>query len=159
MATSGDLRRHLGTLSSILWNYGATFAVPTLDRYGESEIGFAFAAELPGGSQPKPPLIELTEVWAPERRGQYRLVEYAYDFIEYPLARRRAFHRHDSERLSREFGVVVHEHCEEILGQPACDHYFGLPVDAYEAIDRFLSTWGQPAPLGSAGLRCMGEAA
>jgi hypothetical protein len=159
MATSGDLRRHLGTLSSILWNYGATFAVPTLNRYGESEIGFAFAAELPGASQPKPPRIELTEVWAPERRGQYRLVEYAYDFIEYPLARRRAFHRHDPDRFAREFGVVVHEHCEEILGQPACDHYYGLPMDAYEAIGHFLSTWGQPAPLGCAKLRCMGEAA
>ena len=159
MATSGELRRHLGTLSSILWNYGATFAVPTLDRYGESEVGFAFAAELPGASQPKPPLIELTEVWTPERRGQYRLVEYAYEFIEYPLARRRAFHRHDPERFSHEFGVIVHEHCEEILGQPACSHYYGLPVDAYKAIGRFLSSWGQPEPLGCAELRCMGEAA
>ena len=159
MATSGELRRHLGTLSSILWNYGATFAVPTLDRYGESEVGFAFAAQLPGASQPKPPLIELTEVWTPERRGQYRLVEYAYEFIEYPLARRRAFHRHDPERFSHEFGVIVHEHCEEILGQPACSHYYGLPVDAYKAIGRFLSSWGQAEPLGCAELRCMGEAA
>ena len=75
------------------------------------------------------------------------------------LARRRAFHRHDPNRFDRAFGVVVHEHCEEILGRPACDHYFGLPVDAYEAIERFLSSWGQPTPLGCAGLRCMGEAA
>ena len=159
MATSGDLRRHLGTLSSILWNYGATFAVPTLDRFDKSEVGFSFAAELPGTALPKPPLIELTEVWAPERHGQYRLAEYAYDFIDYPLARRRAFHRHDPDRFDRAFGVVVHEHCEEFLGQPACNHYFGLPMDAYEAIKRFLSSWGQPTPLGCAGLRCMGEAA
>ena len=159
MATNGDLRRHLGTLSSILWNYGATFAVPTLDRFDKSEVGFSFAAELSGTALPKPPLIELTEVWAPERHGQYRLAEYAYDFIDYPLARRRAFHRHDPDRFDRAFGVAVHEHCEEILGQPACDHYFGLPVDAYEAIERFLSSWGQPTPLGCTGSRCMGEAA
>ncbi len=159
MATSGDLRRHLGTLSSILWNYGATFAVPTLDRYSDGEVGFTFASELPGASQPRPAVIELTEIWTAERRGQYRLVEYAYEFIEFPLDRRRAFHRHDPERFAHEFGVVVHEHCEEILGAPTCDHYYGLPVDAYEAIDRFLSSWGQPAPFGCAELPCMGNVA
>lgn len=159
MATIVELRRHLGTLSSILWNYGATFPVPTLDHYDAREVGFALAAELPGESQPPAARIELAEIWALEGRGRYRISEYAYDFIEHPLGRRRAFHRHHADRFAREFGVVAHEHCEEILGQPTCGHYFGLPVDAYEALDHFLAAWGQPAKLGCARMRCMGEAA
>jgi hypothetical protein len=59
------------------------------------------------------------------------------------------------QRLRRSRGVLVHEHCDEILGAPTCSHYYGLPVTAYEAIDRFLSTWSQPGPLGCAQLRCM----
>jgi hypothetical protein len=36
--------------------------------------------------------------------------------------------------FAREFAVVVHEHCEERLGEPTCRHHYGLPIDAYEAI-------------------------
>ena len=50
---------------------------------------------------------------------------------------------------------MTHEHCEEALGAPACEHYFGLPVDAYDAVRRFTMLWGQPGPLGCDDLRCM----
>lgn len=159
MATRTELRRYVGTLASILWNYGATFPVPILDTYPDGELGFEILAELPGPLVPKAAVLELVEAWTPERRGQYRLSGYTYDFIEYPLGRRRAFHRHDPNYFAREFGVVVHEHCEEQLGEPTCRHYYGLPIDAYEAIRRFLSSWGQAAPLGCAALPYMDEAA
>ena len=155
MATLNEVRGHLGTLAAILWNYGATFAVPTLDRYDSGEVGFSFSADLPGSETPKPAVIKLAEIWAPERPDDFSRREYEYDFIEYPLDRRRAFHGHDPDYFAREFGVLVHEHCEEHLGSPACDHYYGLPISGFEAIRQFASLWGQSTQLGCARLRCI----
>ena len=75
--------------------------------------------------------------------------------MDHPLGRRRAFHRHDPDHFAREFGVLVHEHCEEELGAETCSHYFGLPVDGFEAIRRFTALWGQPTELACSDLRCM----
>ncbi len=156
MATELELRRHLGRLSAILWNYGATFPVPTLDPYDSGAMGFAFSALLPSPDASNPAEIKLVEVWAPAGRDDLRLSEYAYDFIDRSLDRRRAFHRHGEEELIRVFAVAVHEHCEEVLDHPTCGHYYGLPVDAYTAIRRFTVTWGQPDTLGCDQLRCIG---
>ena len=65
MTTLLELRGYLGTLAATLWNYGATFAVPTLDTYESGEVGFAFSAELSGSALPKPAVIKLAEIWAP----------------------------------------------------------------------------------------------
>jgi hypothetical protein len=155
MATVPEVREYLGTLSTTLWDYGATFPVPSLYEYGAIEMGFALVAKLPGETSPKPAEIKLAEIWASLASGGLRRIEYEYDFIEYPLARRRAFHRHHPDWFAREFGVLVHEHCEEELGAPACAHYFGFPMDGFEAIRQFTALWGQDSPLGCAGLRCM----
>ena len=155
VATPEEIRRYLGTLSAILWNFGATFPVPTLDRYHSGELGFSFAAPLPGAAQPKSAVIQLSEIWTSDNQDEFHRYEYAFDFVEYSLNRRRSFHGHDPEHFRREFGVLVHEHCEERLGQPDCAHYYGLPMDAYEAIQRFVSLWGQAKPLGCRQLRCM----
>ena len=156
MATLLDLRIHLGRLAVILWNFGADFPQPTLDPYDDGSYGFEFEAALPGTVTPKPTTIKLVETWEPVGRGNYAIAEYDYDLIEYPLNRRRAFHRHDEVDFLRSFGVAVHEHCEEVLKKPVCKHYMGLPIDAYEAVRRFTTLWGQPTGLGCAGLRCMG---
>jgi hypothetical protein len=155
MATQHELRRYLGTLSAILWNFGATFPTPTLDEYDSGEVGFAFTAALPGAAVPGPAVIRMAEIWTPRSSAQFDRREYEYDFIEYPLDRRRAFHGHDPDHFAREFGVLVHEHCEESLGFPGCDHYYGLPVDGYQAIREFTALWGRRTPLGCARLRCM----
>jgi hypothetical protein len=153
VATSLEIRTYLGRLSATLWNYGATFPVPTLDAYDSGEIGFELVATLPGANLPKPAVIKITEIWAPIGTRFHR-AEYAYDFIEHPLDRRRAFHRHHEGDFLRRFGVAVHEHCEEVIGRPDCDHYLGLPVDADEAIRRFTMIWGQPGPLGCSSFHC-----
>jgi hypothetical protein len=156
VATLHELQVHLGTLAAILWNYGASFPVPVLEQYVDTgNVGFELTAELSGSDTPKPALIKLSEIWTPVRQGDFVRREYEYDLFEHPLDRRRAFHGHHPEHFAREFHVLVHEHCEEVLGQPACDHYFGLPVDGYEAIRRFASVWGRPTPLGCANLLCM----
>lgn len=156
MATEVEVRTYLDALSTILWNYGATFPVPTLDRYRHGgAVGFRFVAELPGATVPKAAEIKLAEIWSSRQTNELRRVEYAYDFMDHPLRRRRGFHGHDPDQFAREFGVLVHEHCEEVLGEPACEHYYGLPVDGYEAIRRFATLWSQEGPLGCMALRCM----
>lgn len=104
MATVLKVRRHLGTLSTIVWNYGATFPVATLDSYGTGEMGFSFTAMLPGSDRAKPAEVRLLEVWGTVGPDDFRLTEYAYDFIEHPLVRRRAFHRHDQDHFSESWG-------------------------------------------------------
>lgn len=155
MAGQQELQQYLGSLSAILWNFGAAFPVPTLDVFDSGELGFAFDAVLPGADIPRPAVIRLSEIWQPTQPTGYRRLEYAYDFMEYPLDRRRAFHGHDPDHFAQEFGVLVHEHCEERLGKPMCRHYYGLPVDGFEAISAFVRLWGQTLPLGCADLRCM----
>jgi hypothetical protein len=157
MATLPELKNHLGTLAVILWNYGASFPVPALDQYEDTgNLGFSFMADLAGSDLPGPATIKLAEIWVPGRApGDFDRTEYEYDFVEHPRHRRRAFHMTDRDYYAREYGVLVHEHCEEILGAPTCSHYYGLPVTAYEAIDRFMSNWGQPGQLRCAQLRCM----
>lgn len=154
MATVPQLQSRLGRLAATLWNFGAEFPVPALDSYDSGEVGFSFTAWLPGVDVPKAATIRIVEIWAPGPR-EFGIVEYGYDFVDYPLNRRRAFHRHSEGHFLRAFGVTVHEHCEEIVGRPACDHYYGFPVDADEAIRRFTIVWGQPGPLGCNQLRCI----
>lgn len=157
MATVPELKDHLGTLAVILWNYGALFPLPSLAQYEDTgNLGFSFSADLPGSDRPAPATIKLSEIWVPgSARGEFDRTEYEYDFVEHPRNRRRAFHSTQRDFYARHFGVLVHEHCEEVLGAPACGHYYGLPVTAYEAIERFTAIWGQPGPLGCAQLRCM----
>lgn len=156
MATTQELQVYLGRLSTILWNYGASFPVPSVDLYEDTgNVGFELVAGLGGSDSPQRAIIKLSEIWEPTGPGDFRRREYEYDFVEHPLERRRAFHGHHPEHFAREFNVLVHEHCEEVLGKP-CKHYYGLPVDdGYEAIRRFASLWGQPGPLGCDSLRCM----
>jgi hypothetical protein len=149
------LRRYLGGLTVYLRNYGASLPEPTLDRYRSGEVGFELEATLPGSGQPRPATVRAGEIWEPVDDGFVR-AEYLYELIEYPLDRRRALHAHDTAVFARRFGVLVHEHCEETLGRPACDHYHGIPIEnGYDALDRLLVTWARPEPLGCASLRCM----
>ncbi len=156
MTTSLDrLRRYVGGLTVYLRDFGAVLPEPALDRFTSGEVGFELAAVLPGSDQPRPAIVRVGEIWAPVDQG-FERVEYLYDLIEYPLNRRRALHAHNADVFARRFGVLVHEHCEEALGQPACAHYHGIPVEnGYEALGRLLSGWGQPGPLGCAALRCL----
>jgi len=158
MPTQRQLRERLETLATILYRYGATFPVPELERYASGTLRFSFIAELPGSDTPQPATIRLAEIWEPvlaTDASDYRRAEYAYDFVDHPRNRRRAFHGHDPDYFAHEFAVLVHEHCEETLGSPDCSHYFGLPVDAFEAIDAFTALWALGGSLGCADLRCM----
>ncbi len=156
-ASKLQLARYLGELTVYLRNFGAILPEPEIDPYDSGEIGFDFEATLPGPDEPKPALIAVGEIWSPVGHESYERAEYRYELIEHPLNRRRAFHMHDTDEFRSRAGVLVHEHCEEILGHPTCAHYFGLPVGSgYDALNALLSLWGQPGPMGCSRLRCMG---
>jgi hypothetical protein len=146
---------YVGGLAVYLRNLGAEVPEPVLDRYDSGEIGFELTAELPGSDDPKPAVMTAQEIWNPAAGGRYERVEYAYDLIDYPTNRRRAFHMHDVPEYLARLGVTAHEHCEEVLGKPTCDHYLGLPVfTGYDGLNALLACWSDPGPLGCAGLRC-----
>ncbi len=148
---------YVGGLAVYLRNLGAEVPEPVLDRYVSGEIGFELTAALPGSDGPKPALISAQEIWNQSADGRYERVEYAYDLIDYPASRRRAFHMHDVPTYLARLGVTAHEHCEEVLGKPTCDHYLGLPVySGYEGLNALLAAWSEPGPLGCARLRCAG---
>ena len=150
-----DLRKHADTITTILWNHGADVRGPFFDRYGGTSIVLSVTAKLPGPQAPSPAEVVFQEVWEPVAEEHYQRVEYLYDLIDRPRSRRRAFHAHDVPQFISEFDVVTHEHCEHALGAPTCTHYYGLPVDAYDAFRSFALIWGQRGPLGCEELRCM----
>ena len=146
---------YLGGLTVYLRNLGAEVPEPSLEHYDTGEIGFAITAELPGSDDPRPAVITAQEIWHTAASGRYERAEYGYDLIDYPANRGRAFHMHDVPAYVARLGVTAHEHCEEVLGKPTCDHYLGLPVySGYEGLDALLACWSDPGPLGCARLRC-----
>ena len=146
---------YFGGLAVYLRNLGAEIPEPVLDRYDTGEIGFAMTGELPGPDEPRPAVVTAREVWEPAGAGRYERAEYEYDLIDYRANRRRAFHMHDVPAYLARLGVTSHEHCEEVLGKPTCDHYLGLPVyGGYEGLNALLACWSDPGPLGCARLRC-----
>jgi hypothetical protein len=155
MATEAELARYVDDLTTILWNYGATLSAPFVLPAPNGHRSFAIRAVLPGPAEPEAPEIVLREVWRATGDDRFELAGYGYEFIERPLNRRRAFHRHDDATFMEQYSSVVHEHCEERLGHPTCEHYYGLPMDAYEAIRAFTVLWGQPGPIGCDDFRCM----
>ena len=147
---------YLGGLTVFLRNLGVAVPECDLDRYDTGEIGFQIEGTLPGRQDPKPAIVLATEIWRPAASGRYERVEYGYELIDHPAGRRRAFHMHHTDDFLTRFGVLVHEHCEEVLGRPRCGHYYGLPVqNGYEAFNALLGHWGQAEPLGCGQLRCI----
>ena len=83
-------------------------------------------AEAPGTDLPRLASFEYRE--ALERaRGGWRLLAYAYEFLDRAHGARRAYHWHDTS---------YHAHCVE-PGRRGTRHYRALPMDVFEAHDEF----------------------
>ncbi len=155
-ASRAQLISYVSGLTTYLIRVGSELrSQPTLDIYDDGVLGFDIEAALPGAGAPRPAEIRLSETWRP-RGAVFERDEYEYELVDRERGRRRAYHRHDSETFLRRTETAIHEHCEEILGQPTCDHYVGLPVrDGYEAVERILIAWTEPGKLGCSVLDCM----
>jgi hypothetical protein len=127
--------------------------VAEFDPTGHVAYSVVGVLDEPGGGHTE---IILDEIWRPlpERRWERR--EYTYDLVDRPRQRRRAFHLHDRELAEAALRAVVHEHCEERIGQPACQHYLGRELpDGFQAIDLLVAAWLEPGDLGCASLICL----
>lgn len=150
------LGRYLVGLTTYVERWGVNLAqLPSLDRDPNDVIGFAIEGKLPASGSGSGAEMILRERWSPGASGWER-TGYAYELIDHELASRRAFHQHDSEAFIRRFRVVVHEHCEELLGSPGCLHYAGFPiVDGYDGARRLLAIWVDPGGISCDGLTCL----
>ena len=154
-ATRAQLKRYVVDLATRLWTMGADLdAEPYLVPDERGALVFEITASLPDSGVPDRALLSVSERWSVVGR-EFERTEYAYDLVDHPRHRRRAYHLHDADRFVAAFDVAVHEHCEERLGQPTCDHYAGDPVsDAYRGIDLLMLAW-TGEPLGCGQLRCL----
>ena len=154
-ANRNQLTRYVAGLATRLWSMGADLdGEPALVVSGGGAISFSITASLPDSGIPDRARITIGERWAPAGR-EFERTGYAYDLVDYPRDRRRAFHRHDADRFLVAYDVAVHEHCEERLGQPTCDQYFGNPVvDGYRGIDLLMLAWTDDR-LGCERLICL----
>ena len=154
-ANRSQLKRYVSDLAVKLWSLGAELeGEPELVEDSAGNLGFSIAARMPDSGTPQHALLSVDEIWTPRGAGWERS-EYAYDLIDYARDRRRAYHLHDAERFASAYDVLVHEHCEAILGAPDCSHYYGEPVtDGYSGVDLLLLAWTDDS-LDCSALRCL----
>jgi hypothetical protein len=113
-----------------------------LEFDGLRRAAFKVAGRLEGRIDGLPTEMIVEERWWPVDGTRWERAEYTYDLIDRPTGRRRAYHLHDADRLRALLGVAAHEHCEDTLGSPRCDHYEGLELpDAYRGIDLLVAAW------------------
>jgi hypothetical protein len=139
--------------------YSRGFELPSspiieVDRTGF--LAFSITGTIPDPAAAEAAEISLDEIWRPLPGQRWERREYTYDLIDRPRRRRRAFHLHDRDLAEATFGVPVHEHCEETLGEPTCAHYLGRAMpDGYLALEFLMAAWVEPGALGCEGLRCL----
>jgi len=110
---------------------------------------------LPGSPQRRA-TVAMREVWLPVAEDGFERSDYRYELLDPGRNIRRAWHRHDSEWFARRFDVLVHEHCENPIGEAACDHYAGFPVrDAFAGVELLVDAWLDPDPPDCDALRCL----
>lgn len=142
--TQARLNEYAVGLAKKLWTIGVDLqpegpAVAHDARRGLVEL--RLTGLLPGTGAPRPAALTVRERWEAVG-GEWTRTGYLYELDDFEAQRRRAWHWHDAEEFVRRFRVVVHEHCEEVLGAPICRHYAGMPVeDGYAGIDLLLSAW------------------
>ncbi len=140
--------------------YSRGFELPAnplieIDRTGF--LSFSISGNRPDAAAAETAEISLDEIWRPLPGQRWERLEYTYDLIDRPRGRRRAFHLHDRDLAEATFGVAVHEHCEEALGEPTCGHYVGRELPhGYLGLELLMAAWVEPGVLGCERLTCLG---
>lgn len=112
----------------------------------DGSLSFELAGSLPDGRLPALATLEVREHFAAIAEDCYERDGYEHELTDRERSFRRAFHLHDPEWFERHFLVLVHEHCEQPLGDAACPHYAGAPIrDGYAGVLVLLDAWmGEP---------------
>lgn len=154
-ATRAQLGGYVSKVATKLWSLGAELATPELATDPHGNLAFLIEARLPDSGTPQQALVRIQELWRPAG-AEWQRQEYTYDLVDHPRARRRAYHLHDADSFRSAYDVVVHEHCEEVLGSADCNHYYGDPIaDAYHGVELLLLAWTEDDVLGCEDLLCL----
>lgn len=157
IADFGAINRYIVAALKDLESRG--FEVPTnaeaqIDDDGV--LSFTIEGACPEESAARPARALLREIWTPVGERVWRRAEYAYDLLDHPADRRRAWHMHAVDQARSVLGGAAHEHCEEQLGRPTCDHHRGYELaNVHEGIALIDAAWTEPGPLGCETLVCL----
>lgn len=160
MIRRAALSQYAEAVAKHLWTTGADLTTNELLRLrsGMPRARLRIQGHLPGGGGPKHAVVEIIEDWV-LREKDWELAEYIYELIDLERGRRRGFHCHDRDYFVDRYRVVVHEHCEEVIGSPACEHYAGVPIaNGHQAVQTLLAEWVRDGPLGCGQLVCLDPA-
>lgn len=148
-------------IAELLERYGVVLTAPgpgapvEVLEADDGSLSFELLGAIPHGRDPARSTFAVRERFRPIDRNRYERDGYEYELVDRERSFRRAFHFHDADWFERHYLVLVHEHCEQPLGQSACDHYHGAPVrDGYAGVVALLDAWtGEPS---CSGLECLG---
>lgn len=140
-------------IAELLERYGVLLTKPGLGEPVEvleaddGSLSFDLRGALPDGREPALSTLEVRERFRAVAGDLYERDGYEYELIDRERSFRRAFHFHDPEWFEGHYLVLVHEHCEQPLADPACDHYQGIPVrDGYAGVMALIDAWtGEPS--------------
>lgn len=149
-----SLNQYVIGLAKALYTRGLDVAGPVAEFDDSGHIQFSVAGSL--ADEAGAVTISLDELWRPMPERHWERDEYTYDLVDEARSRRRAFHLHDRALAAAQLRSVVHEHCEAVLGAPACGHYLGREIpNGYLAIELLMAAWLEPGPLRCADLVCL----
>lgn len=155
--TDQELDDYLADIAKLLERYGTSLdpGHVTVEEAAAGARTFDILGSLPDGRQPPLASLAVRETWRPAGASTFERAEYAYELIDRERGYRRSFHLHDRDVFIRRFDVVVHEHCENPLGLPTCEHYEGTPLrDAFAGVLALMDAWtGDPPDCST--LRCL----
>lgn len=81
--------------------------------------------------------------------GGWRMVKYAYDFLELKRRSRLSFHYHPVSEST----PAPHAHCESKIGKPEYEHYRYIELTVHEALEEHLTWWAADTDLTCERLR------
>lgn len=140
-------------IAELLERCGVVLMKPVLGKPVEvleaddGSLSFELLGVLPDGREPALSSLEVRERFRAIDGDRYERDGYEYELIDRERSFRRAFHFHDPEWFERHYLVLVHEHCEQPLGDRACDHYQSMPVrDGCAGVMALIAAWaGEPS--------------
>jgi hypothetical protein len=139
-------------IAELLERYGVVLTKPgpgepvEVLEADDRSLSFELLGALPDGREPGVSTVEMRERFRATDVDLYERDGYEYELIDRERSFRRAFHLHDRDWFERRYLVVVHEHCEQPLADPACEHYQSMPLrDGYAGVAALIDAWtGEP---------------
>ncbi len=157
---SDQLDDYVADLAQLLERYGVVLNKPAAGQGIElleddaGRIGFELIGGLPDGRQPPLATLEVREEFTPVD-DLYQRSRYEFELVDLERNFRRAFHLHFPEWFEARHLVVVHEHCEQPIGEIRCPHFEGSPKrDGYQGVMALMTAWADDPP-DCASLPCL----